>query len=88
VAGASPRRTPVTGESVDPAGLEVADQEQSYAVPANAVQLQRTGLTYRVTCGGVSTFITPMGRLLRSSGRVAPVEAAAPDQEPPTSTDP
>lgn len=78
----------VTGESVDSAAQEAAEQEQSCAVPATAVQLQRTGLTYRVTCGGVSTFIAPMGRALRSCGRVTPVDAAPPDQEPPTSRDP
>lgn len=88
MADASPRRRPVTGEPVDPAAQEAADQEQPYPVPANAVQLQRTGLTYRLTCGGVSTFITPMGRVLRSCGRVEPVEAASPDDEPPTSKDP
>jgi hypothetical protein len=87
MADVSPRRTPVTGESVDPAAQEAADQEQSCAVPASAAQLQRTGLTYRVTCGGVSTFITPMGRTIRSYGSVSPVEAAPPDLEPPTSTD-
>jgi hypothetical protein len=78
----------VTGESVDPAAEEAAEQEQSCAVRAGAVQLQRTGLTYRVTGGGVSAFITPMGRALRSYGRVAPVEAALPNQGPPTSMDP
>ena len=77
----------MTGESVDPASQEAADQEQPYPDPANAVQLQRTGLAYRLTCGGVSTFITPMGRVLRSCGRVVPAEAAAPDEEPPTSND-
>jgi hypothetical protein len=78
----------VSGESVNPAAQEAAQLEQSCAVPANAVQLQRTGLTYRVTCGGVSTFITPTGRALRSYGRAAPVEPAPPVQEPPTSGDP
>jgi hypothetical protein len=78
----------VTRESVDPVAQEAAEQEESCAVPADAVQLQRTGLTYRVTGGGVSTFITPMGRVLRSCGRDAPVEAAPPSQGPPTEGDP
>jgi hypothetical protein len=78
----------VTRESVDPAAQEAAEQERSCAVPANAVQLQRTGLTYRVTGGGVSTFITPMGRVLRSCGRGAPLEATPPSQGPPTDGDP
>jgi hypothetical protein len=77
----------VTGEAVEPAAQEAAQLEQPCAVPANAVQLQRTGLTYRVTCGGVSTFITPRGRALRSYGRAAPVEPAPPDQDPPTGRD-
>jgi hypothetical protein len=86
MADASPRRSAVS--VVPPADASLPQPEQSCTVPANAVQLQRTGLTYRVTCGGVSTFISPMGRALRSYGPVAPVEAAPPDQEPPTSTDP
>jgi hypothetical protein len=86
MADASPGRSPVS--MVPPEGASLPQPEQSCASPASTVQLQRTGLTYRVTCGGVSTFISPMGRALRSYGPVAPVEAAPPEQEPPTSSDP